>query len=465
MIALDTECRAMAYLPERVQRIISARLRDYNCSPDSESAAPSVVDAYGGVAICSNGCYKSLHNFTYMKASLFEADLSTRGSDRIMFVEQAPAILFADGPYIRTKDVFNGEPVYVQLRSDQVTEFSKCLKDKALIERLRATAPDAKKGRENARQPRILVKGSSGWCIQSVTAYRGGKAAPPAPGSTDHCGFHIMRFGDDGNTVCFKTMPSDWTQAPTMQRSTGTCTSYPCKDAAFVKDSQFFFDVGSRLVIFSDHAKGTEYRPKPTRNQQFHTDGPLEYAAIWDENSNLMLTGDPEFFRDLPVPDPEKCSRSALMAFFSNTCLGTASATSASLRVDIPLGCCCLFRFDWLHHGWKCVHPNNAALLPVHFRAHFYLLRGSLRELPMVDSESLLEFLSSLSLHPHLSDAARLSMLDNLQTFVPYANMTTSSSDYSLQPLIQVARKRQYKLFATQDQLDEALNAPKKRRV
>jgi hypothetical protein len=77
-----------------------------------------------------------------MKASLFEADLSTRGSDRIMFVEQAPAILFADGPYIRTKDVFNGEPVYVQLRSDQVTEFSKCLKDKALIERLRATAPD-----------------------------------------------------------------------------------------------------------------------------------------------------------------------------------------------------------------------------------------------------------------------------------------------------------------------------------
>jgi hypothetical protein len=83
----------------------------------------------------------------------------------------------------------------------------------------------------------------------------------------------------------------------------------------------------------------------------------------------------------------------------------------------------------------------------------------------MVDFESLLEFLSSLSLHPHLSDAARLSMLDNLQTFVPYADMTTSSSDYSLQPLIQVARKRQYTLFATQDQLDEALNAPKKRRV
>lgn len=91
MIALDTECRAMAYLPERVQRIISARLRDYNCSPDSEAAAPSVLDAYGGVAICSNRYYKSLHNFKYLKASLFEADLSTHASP-IMFVEQAPAL-------------------------------------------------------------------------------------------------------------------------------------------------------------------------------------------------------------------------------------------------------------------------------------------------------------------------------------------------------------------------------------
>ena len=160
MIALDTECRAMAYLPERVQRIISARLRDYNCSPDAEAAAPSVLDAYGGVAICSNGCYKSLHNFKYLKASLFEADLSTPGSP-IMFVEQAPALFFANGPYIRTKDVFNGEPVYVQLRSDQVTEFSKCLKDTALMQQLRETAPNAKEGREFERQPRILLMGGA----------------------------------------------------------------------------------------------------------------------------------------------------------------------------------------------------------------------------------------------------------------------------------------------------------------
>jgi len=456
MIALDTECRAMAYLPERVQRIISARFRDYNCSPDAEAAAPSVLDAYGGVAICSNGCYKSLHNFKYLKASLFEADLSTPGSP-IMFVEQAPALFFANGPYIRTKDVFNGEPVYVQLRSDQVTEFSKCLKDTALMQQLRETAPNAKEGREFERQPRILVKSADGWCIQSVTAYRGAKNW-----STNHCGFHIMRFGNDSNTVCFKTMPSDWTEAPIMQPSEGKLTSHPRKKRTFVTGAKFFFDVGSRLVIFSDHAKGTQYKPKPTRNQQFHTDGPLEYAAIWDNDSNLILTGDPSDFKDLPVPDPETCSRSALMAFFSNTCLGTGSTKNTSLKVDIPLGCCCLFRFDWLHHGWKCLNPNNEALLPVHFRAHFYLLRGSLRELPMVDFESLLEFLSSLSLHPHLSDAAQLSMLDNLQTFVPYANMAASSTDYSLQPLIKVARKRKYTLFETQDKLDNAL---KKKRM
>ena len=53
------------------------------------------------------------------------------------------------------------------------------------------------------------------------------------------------------------------------------------------------------------HTKGTLYKPKPTRNQQFHTDGPLEYAAIWDNDSNLILTGDPNDFKDLPVPDPD----------------------------------------------------------------------------------------------------------------------------------------------------------------
>jgi hypothetical protein len=210
-----------------------------------------------------------------------------------MFVEQAPALFFANGPYIRTKDVFNGEPVYVQLRSDQVTAFSKCLQDAALIQRIKETAPNAKKGRENARQPRILVKSPDGWCIQSVTAYRGGKDC-----SSDHCGFHFMRFGKDNKTFCFKNMPCDWTQAPIMQHCEGKRIPYPRKKQTFKDGSSFFFDVGSRLMMFSDHAKGTQYKPNPTRNQQFHTDGPLEFAAIWDQDSNLVVTGDPEDFQD-----------------------------------------------------------------------------------------------------------------------------------------------------------------------
>ena len=449
--AIHTECRGMAYLPERVQGIVSARLRDYNCTPSQ--SAPSVLDAYGGVVICSNGCYKSLHNFKYLTASLFEADLST-GSN-VIFVEQAPALFHANGPYIRTKDVFNGEPVYVQLRSDQVTAFSKCLQDnqenRKLIQKLRQTAPAAKtKDRENALQPRIVVKGLYGYCIQSVTAYRGGKGNC----SSGHCGFHVLCFNEDGSTSCFKTMPSDWTQPPEMQPCQGTRTFASPK---FLAHSQFFFDVGSSLVVFSDHKKGTEYKPKPTRNQQFHTDGPLQFAAIWDKDSNLILTGDPNDFNDLPVPDPSTCSRSALMAFFSQTILGTASQSGQSLQVHIPLGCCCLFRFDFLHHGWKCMHPTITDKLLVHFRAHFYLLRGSLRELPMVDFESVLEFLSALSLHPHLNDAARLLMLDNLQTFVPYANMSAGSVDYTLLPLNSVAQKRRYTLFESQDLLDHQI--------
>jgi hypothetical protein len=54
-------------------------------------------------------------------------------------------------------------------------------------------------------------------------------------------------------------------------------------------------------------------------------------------------------------------------------------------------------------------------------------------------------------------------MLDNLQTFVPYANMTASSAnDYSLLPLNTVATKRQYLLFATQTDLDSALAKKRK---
>ena len=444
MRAFDNICRGMACLPERVQRIIAARLRAYNCSP----SGPSVLDEYGGVTISSNGCYKSLHNFKYLKASLFEADLST--SSDIIFVENAPDILHVNGPYIRTKDMFNAKPVYVQLASHQVTDFSKCLKENAhnrkLINKLEQTAPAAKMLYSDCeRSPRVIVRTEDSYCIQSVTAYRGGHC------SSGFCGFHVVSFKDDGSSSCFQSMPSDWSKPPLMQ---------PCQAMRIINsvkgfsDSRFFFDVGSKLVAVGQHVKGTEYKPKPTRNQQFHTDGPLKYAAIWDQNSNLILKGDPNDFKDLPISNSETCSRSALMAFFHQTILGTASTSGKSLMVEIPLGCCCLFRFDWLHHGWKCVHATNPDRLAVHFRAHFYLISGMLKELPTVDFEGTMEFLSALSQHPHLTDAGRLVMLDTLQTFVPYAGGT----DSTLQPLNEVADKRKYSLFETQSALETAVS-------
>jgi len=48
-------------------------------------------------------------------------------------------------------------------------------------------------------------------------------------------------------------------------------------------------------------------------------------------------------------------------------------------------------------------------------------------------------------------------MLDNLQTFVPYAETTTASADYSLLPLNTVAKKRRYTLFESQDLLDHQI--------
>lgn len=90
----------------------------------------------------------------------------------------------------------------------------------------------------------------------------------------------------------------------------------------------------------------------------------------------------------------------------------------------------------------------------MHFRAHFHLISGMLRELPTVDFEGTMEFLSALSQHPHLTDAGRLLVLDTLQTFVPYAGDT----DSTLQPLNEVAEKRKYSLFETQSALETAIS-------
>ena len=153
---------------------------------------------------------------------------------------------------------------------------------------------------------------------------------------------------------------------------------------------------------------------------------------------------------------------SALFAFFTRTALGVPCSVQAgsrdwsSLKLRIPIGTAVLFRFDFLHHGWRCSSEDgypSSVELPVHFRAHFYLLSSKLSALPMANFEALLEFLSVSSLES-MDVATQLLMLECLQTFVPWAE-PHEDKNYTLKPLDDFAISRGYMLFESQDALDQ----------
>ena len=205
---------------------------------------------------------------------------------------------------------------------------------------------------------------------------------------------------------------------------------------------QYQFSFGSKRCSGSVHTPGRLYKPLATRNQAFHTDGPVKVSSLWRANSTFNIAGDDNEMKDLPVGHPESWFLSALCAFFDRTGLGVLGG-EGNLRLDIPIGQCVIFRFDFLHHGWKCADAQFE--LPVHFRAHFYLFCGSLRELPVPDFEAALEFLSCLS-HDDMDDGTKLLLLECLQTFKP---------DLGRNSLKEEAEKRKYRLFGNQRSLDQ----------
>jgi hypothetical protein len=218
---------------------------------------------------------------------------------------------------------------------------------------------------------------------------------------------------------------------------------------AFVSNPKFRFSFGSKRCVKSVAVKGSSYRPKATQHQRIHTDGPTKCRThIWNDDGTLRLNGDLNDFEELRLTLMQ--SLSALLAFLPDTALGMPSSASiaATLKLAIPMGRAVLFRFDWLHHGWKCVDERDLDALRVHFRAHFYLLSGVLRELPTVDLEATFEFLSALS-HEDLDDATKLLLLECLETFVPVSTVRKGFSMFAVE--------QGYKLFATQDSLSQHL--------
>jgi hypothetical protein len=510
----------MAVLPSRLQDILYARLQRYNCVSKEH---PKRLAKYGGVAICSGGCYKSIYDWRYLDTSLFRVDFTDSDSWPLIFeVKDAPACYLANGPYLRTSCCFNNCPVYAQITQLELLKEKGNLKqfiaNATLDSFLSSTAQNF--GHKSLRAgERLLVRNpeENGWLVQSVSAYRG---FSKIKGS---CGFHVLKISDETETTsatCFADLTSDHEQL-IMEDCGAVLIRHNYVASDFHPGSKFCFSFGSRRVAQPVVQPGTKYTPYVTRHQQCHTDSKTEHDgadAMWKEDGKVDWKSDAfrlSYLSTLSVDELQNCCRtrnipipidevredhqraeqerkkkdelifllgnwletnattipvpsnmldgaSALFAFFTKTALGVPCSVRAgsrnwsSLKLSIPIGTAVLFRFDFLHHGWRCSSEDGypaGVELPVHFRAHFYLLSSKLSALPMANFEALLEFLSVSSLES-MDVATQLLMLECLQTFVPWAK-PYEDKNFTLKPLDDFAKSRKYTLFESQDALDE----------
>jgi hypothetical protein len=374
-------------------------------------------------------------------------------------------------------------------------------------------------GHESLRAgERLLVRNpeKNGWLVQSVSAYRG---FSKREGSCGFHVLNIpdnIPNGTDmpkNSATCFADLSSDHEQLIT-EACGAELISHKFCASDFHSGSRFCFSFGSRRVARPVVRPGTGYKPNVTSHQQCHTDSKTEHDgadAMWKEDGKVDWNSDafrlsylstlsvdelqnccrtrniefPVYDEDqkaeqkdklifllgnwlqtnataIPVPSNMLDGASALFAFFTRTALGVPCSVQAgsrdwsSLKLRIPIGTAVLFRFDFLHHGWRCSSEDgypSSVELPVHFRAHFYLLSSKLSALPMANFEALLEFLSVSSLES-MDVATQLLMLECLQTFVPWAN-PHEHQDYTLKHLDDFAKSRGYKLFESQDALNQ----------
>lgn len=421
--------------------------------------SPETSSTFGGVCICSGGSYKQLCDWFYNTASLFQASFVHSKEHPVIYcVSGASESLLANGFYLQTSHEFNKWPVYAQLNSGVVSsdKFRSAIASDKLYQELLSKSPNFSFKSLRAGE-RLLVRQEIGWAVQSVSAFRGHLQRD------GDCGFHVLFFPDNQilPVRTFAGMHQDLKTIQFQDCFASKLVPLTTSKKDFTKAATFKFDFGSKRCVECTAAPGREYRPEATRIQQMHGDGPWNYNAAtnWRPSHPHVHHRTSENIQPLPANDfsASSVSLSALLAFFPFTAVGTAKKKAkGSLKVPIDLGRGCVFRFDWLHHGWKCSDVLDPSKLPVHFRAHFYMLSGLLRDLPVEDLESMFEFLSAIS-HNTLDEGTTLLLLECLQTFVPWNNPGVLH-DFTLISSDTIAQKRGYSLFDSQQALDDHIS-------
>jgi hypothetical protein len=126
----------------------------------------------------------------------------------------------------------------------------------------------------------------------------------------------------------------------------------------------YTFACGTKRIAVPVKKTVSENKPKRTKKQKFHKDGPTLYDdKQFDGRGNILP--DAGEYTERSTPLPPGISVSALFAFFCRTFLGikavntikskqvAKSCDSDSLRLHASIGRAIIFNFDTDHQVWR----------------------------------------------------------------------------------------------------------------
>jgi hypothetical protein len=355
--------RGMASLDPRVQAIMYLRLKQYKFVREDEHLP---IDIPAAVVLNSGGSYLHLATWRYQDNCRFVVD--DKVDQVILLVSGTPDYTYCDGLFIATKTRRpNGQPVYVSLSPIQFLGPS--TKDKPCWDSLPMKKHISKnhflhrwfvakrcKGKSYPAE-RVLYWECGKAVFQSVTAY-----GTEMKLVTVYC----EKLGVDSATEWSRISNFDFknkmsimvpglTETPKISciQSEGTFT-----------DPEYKFACGTKREAVWVKRTWLENRPKPTKKQAMHKDGPTLYDnKQFDCHGNILPNARGNTKRTIPLP--QGISVSALFAFFCRTFLGikpienienidlARSCSTDSLRLHASIGRAVIFYFDTDHQVWR----------------------------------------------------------------------------------------------------------------
>jgi hypothetical protein len=358
--------RGMACLDPRVQAIMYLRLKDYKFVLEDKHLP---IDVPAAVVLNSGGSYLHLATWEYPVNSRFVVDDKV---DAVLFeVTDTPAYTYCNGLYIATKTRRpNGQPVYVSISPPQFfgprkedkplwdsVPMKKCLsKDHVLHGYFSAQCwKNMQKRRLSFPAERVLYWEHGKAVFQSVTAY--GTEMKLLTVDCEKLGVeHSTTKWSRISNFDFKNKMS--IMVPGLEKKTPEISRINYKGTI---DPECTFACGTERIAVRVKKTVSKSRPKPTKKQCFHKDGPTLYDdQQFDCHGNILPDARGDTIRSTSLPPG--ISVSALFAFFCRTFLGIKPVESisrarpcstGSLRLHASIGRAIIFNFDTDHQVWR----------------------------------------------------------------------------------------------------------------